>query len=370
MALTNPFKPLDLPKPKLLTQIFGGYDHDTIVAEVNNILAGWNIEELQAEDIARIRSTYQEVSDRKWQDAATHIFKWYSNFRHQEGMYTPEENAFSARLAGALGIPIDKAARYDADMALPHFKQRFLERASQPGPEGVRAYMEEMYNKAGVDAGLILPQQNRWEEEHVQSLLTAAREDKKYSPGEEDQVSQAIQAFGLESLLTESLAGDLANLRENYQYDYGVLEPQNFGILLKPGELAYWMQDEVTLKELGTEVTYETTTVTRNMDVPFFKSMDWKVSTSETEVVTRTGVMQEKDTGELYMTNRRLFFKGSMGSLSLEYAEFVQVEQYTDGFRVTCDDGADKFFIFDSSNRSGDCILLMRLLHEAQASAR
>ncbi len=120
------------------------------------------------------------------------------------------------------------------------------------------------------------------------------------------------------------------------------LTPTEADIILQKGEVCYFSQ-MATWAQLKTVMT-RTGYSGFSTSVRIMKGVSYRVGNIAPRFAA-SEQLQSKDAGILYLTNRRLFFKGDKRSTSIALPRILAVEPYVDGIEVTKDRGTNDAFL-------------------------
>ena len=193
------------------------------------------------------------------------------------------------------------------------------------------------------------------------SFFDAALADGRLSPAEEEELRQMAASLRL-TIKHDTKTSDLIEkFRKLWQIEEGDLPVITPNLNLP--------RNEVCHAHIAADL-HEVRTVTRRVNfggystsVKVFKgfyirSGSYRVG-RETE-----NVLSKIDSGDLYVTNKRLIFMGNHKNVTIRVANVLSVSQYTDGIEVEKGSGKNPFFLF-SDNGIFFAKILQRVMSEA-----
>src|SRR5687767_5028586 len=100
----------------------------------------------------------------------------------------------------------------------------------------------------------------------------------------------------------------------------------------------------------GASAHHEIKTITKRIhysgpaaSIKIMKGVRWRVGSIAVQKVT-TDVMTQLDTGNLYVTNKRVFFDGTKKNISIPLGKITQFTVFKDGVQIEKEAGKDPYF--------------------------
>jgi len=188
----------------------------------------------------------------------------------------------------------------------------------------------------------------------VQTAFTSAIADRRYASDEEAHVAALAKSLGVAITHDESTAALVARFRLMAQIDDGVFPSVEVPILLQRGEVCHFS---------GAAAHHEIKTVTKRINysgptasIKIMKGVRWRVGSIAAQRVTMD-VMTLLDTGNLYVTSKRVFFDGTKKNVSIPLAKITKFTVFKDGLQIEKEAGRDPYFLGASDwELAGACL--------------
>lgn len=210
----------------------------------------------------------------------------------------------------------------------------------------------------GVDQAFV----NKTRTEHYLKVTEALRREiegsQRMSPAQEAQLLEFAENLGI----TPQFDDNYQIFRELWAADNGEeihLAPIDVDILLQNGEVCVFSQSATwaQVKTMKTRSGYSGFSTS----VRLVKGVSYRVGNYKPHY-TESEQLQVQDAGRLFLTNKRIFFKGDKKSTTIQLGRIIDVEPYTDGLEVTKDRGTNDSFLMARVHSEFCCMALQQML--------
>lgn len=178
----------------------------------------------------------------------------------------------------------------------------------------------------------------------IQGRLDTAVSDKMLSPQEDQELRELSTGLGVELKQSESTTRALDTFRMLWRIRYGDLPSFDPGINLQRGEVCYSVRNvdwhEMRRQRVGAGYSGPT------MRVKIADGLYWRTGAFGIKPITRDSLVKI-DAGQVFVTNKRLLFMGTMKNVSIKLDKILNVTKYSDGVGVEKDTGKSPVLIFD-----------------------
>lgn len=177
-------------------------------------------------------------------------------------------------------------------------------------------------------------------------LMEETVSDERLSPDEEKELAKLAQNLGLEVNMDEATQEKLDRYRLYWQLENGDLPEEDVHINLFKNETCYfhtridWYEHRQVTKRLN----YSGPT----LRVKIAQGLYWRAGSLGGQTVSED-VTKYIDSGELYLTNKRILFIGSRNNKRIYLNRILDFDAYTNGVQVQKDAGKSPFFAFDNN---------------------
>lgn len=147
------------------------------------------------------------------------------------------------------------------------------------------------------------------------------------------------EAFGLYGV-APAAAAIMNRRRTLFALENGDFEPTKPGanVLLKRGELAYWLEVGEWVEEKVVRRRYEGGS--QGVSIRVMKGVSFRVGAHRGQYVSDTGLVAVSR-GELILTNKRVYFAGNRKSFSVPISDLAQIEFLSDAV-IIFEEGREK----------------------------
>jgi hypothetical protein len=176
-------------------------------------------------------------------------------------------------------------------------------------------------------------------------VLTNAISDERLSPEEERQ----IQTLAADLRVTIDCENETRALLDKYkllwQIDNGFLPEIKCDINLQKNEICHFSRNYVNWFEQRV-VTHRIGYSGLSYRVSICKGLSWRAGNVSPQIIS-DDVWKIIDTGDLYLTNKRIIFMGSKGNKTITFKKVLDFTVYTNGITIQKDAGKSPFLGFD-----------------------
>jgi hypothetical protein len=349
------FEVAPAPKAGLIGRLFGRVPREAAFVEVRNILATTPFEQVRESDIATALAKAKVLCRDVTKELA-------AIFEHAALLLTVDRELSESDRRGLAAIQrafelTDSEAASAIESAVGQVFERTMRHALSAG-----TFTEQ--EKAGLEAtakalGMSEVHTKRLYETAavaaVQAAFATAMADRRYTGSEEAQVEALAKSLGVTMRHDDELTAALVvKFRLMGQIEDGNLPKLDVPVLLQRGELCHFV---------GAAAHHEIKTVTKRVNysgptasIKIMKGVRWRVGSISVERVT-TEVMTMLDTGNLYITSKRVFFDGTKKNISIPLGKITHFTVFKNGVQIEKETGKDQYFLGTSDwELAGACL--------------
>jgi len=196
--------------------------------------------------------------------------------------------------------------------------------------------------------------------EEINKYIKLAIEDGDWSPEEEKELLAFAKSFNVDLKLDKETENLLKRLRFVWKLNSGILPNVSADVKLKKDETCHF-KEFVQLGEIRKRVIKQSYSGPR-ISFRIAKGIYLSHGTLYRHRDEKE-VLEFVDEGYLYLTNKRLIFRGNKKTISLQLQNILDVTFYKDGMQVFKGSGRPLFFSFEPSDEF--CLLFNKLWNEA-----
>jgi len=363
----KPFVTKNHIEPSGIQKIMRKVPKENFLIDLNNLLAENFLDEVMPEQISHIAEKYnlQNPSEK----FSNELMQMLRDFLIEHlGKKLSEFNDFNSakKIQSLLGLSDYDFEKVYRPQAIEIFRKKVyhtLERTKKRGDEEDAQFEQfrkqlkltefESKTVVGEVVGSI-----------VQKFLDNMIADNKYSPDERQAFDKLCQQYGVNAGFDDATKKKLEKYENIWRIENGELPVYETEIFLKKGEVCHYV---------GFAKLYENKTKTTRVKYrgPVFrlritKSLYYRLANMRTDRETKD-VMTLIDSGNLYVTNKRILFNGSKENKTIRYGQIVDLTPYIDGVKISKDSGGAP--IFELSDPDGEVLTatIVRIIQDTTA---
>jgi hypothetical protein len=348
------FEIASAPKAGMIARLFGRVPREAAFVEVRNILATTPFDEVRASDIAGALAKAKLLC-RDATKELTGIFEHAALLATVDRELSASDRRGLAALQRAFELT-DAEAANAIESAVSHVFERTMRDALSDGTftEQEKARLEATSKALGMSDVQTKRLYDTAAVGAVQAAFTSAIADRRYAKDEEARVIALAKSLGVTIKHDESTAALVTRFRLMGQIEDGNLPSIDVPILLQRGEVGHVS---------CTAAHHEIKTITRRINYSgptasfkVMKGVRWRVGSIAVEKV-KADVMTQLDTGNLYVTSKRVFFDGTKKNISIPFRKITKFTVFKDGLQIEKEAGNDPYFLGASDwELAGACL--------------
>jgi len=350
-----------LVKPNLLQNIFGIKRRGNALIEVNNLLAKNFPESLVANDLEKIRLRYKISNKRFFGGMLIEFYQKSLTYFLEKKEITEEEWVLLNDLQRTFQLPPSQAEKLFNKLAGEIYQVHFSE-LIYDGRLGLEREEElELLKK-----NLRLPETEAEKISHqvrgacLDRFIYKAIEDERISPEEHYEINAIAESLNIDASFDDRTTKLLEKYRHYWNLENSELDPLDVDISLPKNELCYF---RVRVK------WYEKRTVTKRVNyggpsarIKIMKGVYYRAGSMAVQSVSSEEI-RLIDSGQIYLTNKRLIFTGGKKNSNIRLNKILDIEPFSNGVEIVKDTGRSPFLEFNS-RVDVFCLLLERFIRE------
>jgi len=265
---------------------------------------------------------------------------------YRDGILDQDERRQVDHLQSILSIDSDAASSIRKHIEQEIFRaevaERFKDRRLSVDDQWT---LSELQQRLGIDTRTANAIKQEVADTVVRQYLNQAVEDGFLSPEEEAEVRLAVSSLGLDLKFTPEQQQRWDRFRLYWDLQFGAMQPVRVDIKLQSSETCYF-----TAPTQWWESRTETRTIRYGgptARIRIAKGIYWRTGSMNVQRVTEE-VLKPIDTGQLYITNKRVIFLGRNRNTNVRLNRILDFTIYTDGIELVKDAGRNPVFQFDA----------------------
>jgi envelope transporter Tic110/Armadillo-like protein len=339
------FKTRELKKPSFIQKILGGRPKENGINEINNLLAEKNLKSVTIEDIQTIANNYKINLNKKFRPHVKELYGQYlthclddkhlseqeiDDLKHLKellGLNDKEIEEIHNQIAGKIyKTEVDKAV---GDGRLDDQEVKFLEKLQKDLklPEEITS---DIYNESAHSL--------------LEKFITDALSDERLSPDEETELTAICKSLNVKMETDEKTQAVLDKYKLYWQIENGDIPAIDVQINFQKSEQCYFHThcDWLEQRRVTKRINYGGPT----MRIKIAKGVYWRAGSLAVQPVSED-VWTTIDSGDLYMTNKRLVFMGTKGNKTIRLSKILDFTAYYNGIDIQKETGKSPFLAFE-----------------------
>ncbi|MFW5757230.1 MAG: hypothetical protein ACOCYO_00965 [Bacteroidota bacterium] len=358
------YKHQELKKPGWIEKIFNKLPNENAIIKINNLLAeaGQNIHQISIDNIVDIGNTYRVDLKKKFKEERKSLFRQYLLHCLKDNHLDPEEINTLWHLKNILMLNEKEVSQLMNDETQIAYEEN-LKNAMQDGKltVGEKNKLEKLKRNLLISESTAEEIYDRNAKEVFEYLLDEMIADERLSPEEENHLNEIAQSLGLKIHFTDQTQKTLARYKLYWQIENGelpVLEPD---IKIQKSENLYFTTYVDWQEQRKVTKRYNYAGPTARIKIA--KGIYYRIGSIGIQPVSKD-LWRTIDSGQIYLTNKRLIFMGVKGNKTIRLNRILNIEPFQNGVDIQKDTGRSPFLRF-SDNTDIFALILLRLLEDA-----
>lgn len=357
------FKFKSLKEPTFFQKILGKVPPENALIEINNLLFKYqpDVDKISVDNIISIANKYKINFNKKFRDSRIELFNSYLKYCLMDEKLEDSEIIQLSHLKDILmlnekdieeQITIEAERIYEkhvkqsvSDGKLEYFEKENLEKLKKDLLISDEV-ADEIYGKNAKDI--------------LQKFIDGAVSDERLSPEEEIQIDEVSKSLGINLSMDEKSKAVLERYKLYWQIENDELPTIASDINIQKSEKLHFL----------TYVKWhEQRTVTKRINyggpttrIKIAKGIYYRAGSLGVQRVSED-VWQTIDSGQIYLTNKRLIFMGGKGNKTIGLNKILDIKPYTNGVDIQKETGKSPFLEFDD-NVDLFSMILLRLMND------
>jgi Chloroplast envelope transporter len=345
---------------KLLKQ----HPEENAVTELNNLLATKAISAITEADISAIEKNYDISLIKEFKLNLEEFYAVYLNHCLADKVLSEQEMTDLLHLKYLLSLDDKTVEKLHAMLGEVIYRQSFEAAVA----DGRLTHAEnEFLNRLEVTLRLPKALADKISAEtrmnFIGNYVSGVIADQRLSPAEEQEMNAIAASLNVNVQLSTQTQEQLRKLKLYWAIENLQLPVVHTDIHLQKNEVCHFAQTNVKWFERR-KVSTRTTTLGYRYSLKVAKGFYLRSGTSYVNA-NSTEVLKEVNSGNLYLTNKRIVFVGVTKNSTIRLERLVQFTPYTDGVELDKDSGKSPVLQL-RADADLFCMILGRLLDEMQ----
>lgn len=358
----QPFKKRNLTPVSFMDKMMKRLPSANCMIELENILANASDPEAIPETLlAELSIKYKVDLHEKYLDRLKGLYSNLILYALSDKQFDEEEATAIFKLQTVFGFPDQLHNQLYEEVA-----ERVYRKSVKEALLDNVVTDEEKQKLAELSRRLELPDglQNKLTVEETGGFLTGkmkeALSDGMLSPEEEKAIKQLANQMGINLTYDSKTKSQLVKARLMWQIAHGDVPVLDVGITLRKNETCHFTTPIVwhEMRKITKRIQYGGP----QLRIKICKGLYWKAGDYAVRAISED-VMKVIDSGDLFLTNKRIIFMGATKNTSIALNKILDFTPHLDGVMIQKDTGKSPFFGFNS-NQDVFCAVLARMIND------
>lgn len=357
------YKSKTLKEPTFFQKIFGKVPTENALLEINNLLFvnQGNIDRISIDNIIGIANKYKVNLTKKYKESRLELFENYLHYCLIDDKLEDSEILILAHLRDILLLN-----EKDVEELIKKETERLYEKHVKGAVSDGKLEDFEKENLEKLRKDLLISENVAEEicgknaKEILQKFLDGAISDGRLSPEEETQINEISKNLGIELPNDEKSKAVLERYKLYWQIENDDLPIITSDIIIQKSEKLHfstyikWLEQ----RRITKRINYGGPTAR----IKIAKGIYYSTGSLAVQRVSED-VWQTIDSGQIYLTNKRLIFMGKTGNKTIGLNKILDIKPYKNGIDIQKETGKSPFLEF-SDNVDLFSMILVRLMNE------
>lgn len=347
----------ELLKKNLFQKIFKVEPKKNFITEVENCLADFenSLDSLSGSNVKKIAEKYNINTDLDFIDERINLLKRYLDLFFEKQYLTDTEYHSIKHFSNIICLPENKFKEEYENFAAACYGKKIKEFLSDEVISSTeKKILDDLRTKLRLSQDIANEIYKKAVKSTMDGYTTHIFRSEKFSPQDEENMYAAADRLGLKLSFPPDIQRKLTKYRENWELENGRLPILQSDIRLMDGEILHfrtyirWMEERTVTKRVNySGFTYSTKII---------GNVRWKAGTITPHRI-QSSELQEIDSGNLYLTNKRIIFNGQHENKTITYKKIINFQPYTDGLLIEKETGKSPFLAFNNEIEKAATIL-------------
>ncbi|MGD0551528.1 MAG: hypothetical protein ABSB25_02630 [Sedimentisphaerales bacterium] len=334
-----------LKRPNLLQRIFRLQPKENALIEMNNLFAKADkIEDVSLEDVFEIATSYGVDLHKKFNKELRQIVTGYLSSCLKDLKIDDREFKNIKHLVRVFGINAYEFSKIRNEVCESIYADKVQEVISDgkvtDEEKNVLMRLQKYFNLSEESAQKIYTEKAQ---SFLQNRLDTAIADKKLSPEEDHEFQEMAKCLGVTVHQDEATRNLLDKYRLYWLIDSGDIPEISVDITLTKNEKCHFVcrANWYEQRKITKRIRYSGPTLRLKMA----KGLYWRMGDLGVQRVSED-IMAHIDSGNLFLTNKRIIFLGDNKSTNIKLNKIVDFTPYSNGVTIVKDAGRSPFLEF------------------------
>jgi hypothetical protein len=354
------FERKELNKDRFFHKLFRVPNRLNVAVEINNLLSEKNIKDIGPEDLMRIYEKYKIKSSKKIIKHLKNLYESYLEFCLKDKKLSKDELHSLKLLKDLFDLSDKDVKEIEEDVVKKVYGETLNEFLKDDKiSKSEKEILKELEKNLTIKQSVLQEIYNKKVSNIYQNYLDKTISDERLSPDEEKQLKVLADNLNIKKI---NMAEQTKHLLDKYKLfwkiDNGDIPNVDVQISLQKNETCHF-KTNINLFELR-RITRRINYGGPTLRLKIMKGVYYRAGSLGIQIVSQD-VMTHVDSGNLFLTNKRIIFIGSKKNTTIRLNKVLDFECFKNGVSISKETGKSPFYEF---NEDTDlfCVILGVLL--------
>src|ERR1035437_1963971 len=351
----------ELFQPSFFQRLLKKKPQDNAFIEINNLLLTKPLEEINAEEITAISIKYKVDLRKRFIAKLKELYLRYLTLCLSDNILSNQDVVFLNHLKDVLMLNDSEVEDLHSQVAGGIYKKSYDEVISDGNiDKSEEEFLEKLKENLRLPTIVVEKISNESKQALMQMKFNEIVADGKISPTKWEELTTLAKNLDDTVTLDEKTKAKVEKLKLHWLIENGELPVKEVPINLQKDERCYFTSSSDWL---------EHRTVTKRINyggptarIKIMKGIYYRAGSMGVQRIT-SEELQIIDSGQLYITNKRIIFVGNKKNSNIQFGKILSINPYSDGVGIEKDSGKSPIFRL-SNNSDILAMTLSRLIND------
>lgn len=357
------YKTKDLQRPNFIQKLFGQIPSENAIIEVNNLFSTnqTDIEKISFDQIIAIADKYKTNLNKKFKEHRLELFRIYLHYCLTDNKLESNEIKSLKHIREILMLN-EKDTEDQIAIETEKLYEKHVKDALGDGKLDVseKENLDRLKKDLLISESVASKIHETSANEILKKFIDGAISDERLSPDEENEIIEISNSLGIELEIEAKSKAVLDRYKLYWQIENSTLPTIETDINIQKSESLYFQTHVKWLEQRS--VTKRINYGGPTARIKIAKGVYYRVGSVAVQRVSED-VWQTIDSGQIYLTNKRLIFMGSKGNKTIGLNKILDIKPFSNGVDIQKETGKSPFLEF-RNNVDIFSMILVRLMDE------
>ncbi len=338
----------DLKKATFLQKMLGQRIKENALIELNNLLADHELSQITLEQVYAVAEKYGVNFKTDYTQEVTDFYKTYLNSCLSDKVLSETELSDLRELKRILQINDKQVEEIHRELAGKIYKAE-VDKVILDGEldEAERNFIEKLQNDLKLSDELAQNIYLSSGQELIRNFMNNVISDAQLTPQEDRELQAIAKNLHAELKFDEATKSDLDKYRLYWQIENDEMPELQVDINIPRTEKCYFIAQNAQWFEQTTETPAKVNSNSA-LSLKIAKGLYWRGNSNDSKKL-ETSQWQSIDAGTIYITNKRVLFKGDKGDKIVLLNRVIDFSVFSNGVEIEKGEGKNPFLQFQGN---------------------